>query len=73
MGWVMYRLGQHKEGLEFLQRAYAQRPDPEIAAHVGEVLWVKGRQQDAERVWRDSLKEHPDNDVLQTTIKRFMP
>jgi tetratricopeptide (TPR) repeat protein len=73
MGWVLYRQGQHKEGLEYLQRAFAQRPDPEIAAHVGEVLWVKGRQQEAEKVWRDSLGEHPDNDVLQGTMKRFIP
>jgi tetratricopeptide (TPR) repeat protein len=73
MGWVLYRQGQHKEGLEYLQRAFAQRPDPEIAAHVGEVLWAKGRQQEAEKVWRDSLKEHPDNDLLQGTIKRFLP
>jgi tetratricopeptide (TPR) repeat protein len=73
MGWVLYRQGQHKEGLEYLQRAYAQRPDPEIAAHVGEVLWAKGRQQEAEKVWRDSLKENPDNDVLQGTMKRFLP
>jgi len=73
MGWVLYRQGQHKEGLDYLQRAFAQRPDPEIAAHVGEVLWAKGRQQEAEKVWRDSLKEHPDNDVLQGTIKRFLP
>jgi len=73
MGWVLFRQGQHKEGLDYLQRAFAQRPDPEIAAHVGEVLWAKGRQQEAEKLWRDSLKEHPDNDLLQGTIKRYFP
>jgi tetratricopeptide (TPR) repeat protein len=72
MGWVHYRLGNHKEGLDYLQRAYTQRPDPEIAAHLGEVLWVKGRSADAEKVWRDSAQEHPDNELLQQTMKRFL-
>ncbi len=72
MGWVHYRLGNHKEGLDYLQRAYTQRPDPEIAAHLGEVLWVKGRSADAEKVWRNSAQEHPDNELLQQTMKRFL-
>jgi tetratricopeptide (TPR) repeat protein len=72
MGWVYYRLGNHQEGLTYLQRAYDQRPDPEIAAHLGEVLWVKGRQADAEKLWRDSVQEHPDNELLQETMKRFL-
>jgi tetratricopeptide (TPR) repeat protein len=72
MGWVQYRLGNHQEGLTYLQRAYDQRPDPEIAAHLGEVLWIKGRQADAEKVWRGSAQEHPDNELLQETMKRFL-
>ena len=40
MGWVLYRLGRNKEALDYLQRAFALRPDAEIAAHLGEVLWA---------------------------------
>jgi len=72
MGWVQFRMGNHKDGLDYLQRAYTQRPDPEIAAHLGEVLWVKGRPGDAEKVWRDSAQEHPENELLQGTMKRFL-
>jgi tetratricopeptide (TPR) repeat protein len=72
MGWVLYRLGDSKQALAYLQRAYTQRPDPEIAAHVGEVLWVRGQQQEAEKVWRDASKENPDNELLQATMKRYL-
>ena len=72
MGWVQFRMGNHKDGLDYLQRAYTQRPDPEIAAHLGEVLWVKGRPADAEKVWRSSAQEHPENELLQGTMKRFL-
>jgi tetratricopeptide (TPR) repeat protein len=73
MGWVYYRMGNPAEGLSYLERAYTARPDPEIAAHLGEVLWSKGRQSDAEKVWRSSQKEHPENELLQDTIKRYLP
>jgi tetratricopeptide (TPR) repeat protein len=73
MGWVLYRMGRGKEGLTFLQRAFKMRPDPEIAAHVGELLWATGQQGEALKVWREALKEHPTNEVLQSTIKRFNP
>jgi Flp pilus assembly protein TadD len=59
--------------LSFLQRAFKMRPDPEIAAHVGELLWATGQQGEALKVWREALKEHPTNEVLQSTIKRFNP
>jgi tetratricopeptide (TPR) repeat protein len=73
MGWVEYRLGNAGQGLQYLQRAFDQRPDPEIAAHLGEVLWAKGRKGDAEKVWRDSLRDNPDSEELQKVIKKFMP
>jgi tetratricopeptide (TPR) repeat protein len=73
MGWVEYRLGNHGQGLQYLQRAFDQRPDPEIAAHLGEVLWAKGRKGEAEKVWRDSLRDNPDSEELQKVIKKFMP
>lgn len=72
MGWVLYRLGQKKEGLDYLQRAFSLRPDPEIAAHLGEVLWVDGQRERAQKIWSEVLKEHPKNEVLQNTIKRFL-
>jgi tetratricopeptide (TPR) repeat protein len=73
MGWVLYRMGRNGEAIDYLQRAYMQRPDAEIAAHLGEVLWINGEQDRARKVWTDALKEHADNDSLQTTIKRFAP
>lgn len=73
MGWVLYRLGLHKEGLDYLQRAFKLRPDPEIAAHFGELLWVGGQREQAQKIWSDVLREHPDNEALKSTIKRFMP
>jgi tetratricopeptide (TPR) repeat protein len=73
MGWVEYRLGNHAQGLQYLQRAFDQRPDPEIAAHLGEVLWAKGRKGDAEKIWKDSLRENPDSEELQKVIKKFLP
>ncbi len=73
MGWVLYRQGQHKEGLDYLQRAFKLRPDPEIAAHFGELLWIGGQREQAQKIWSDVLKEHPKNEMLQNTIKRFVP
>jgi tetratricopeptide (TPR) repeat protein len=73
MGWVLFRMGRHAEALEYLQRAYLLRPDGEIAAHLGEVLWVSGKQDEARRVWAEALKEHGKNEALQNTIKRFAP
>lgn len=73
VGWVYFKMGNHEGGLDYLQRAFKRRPDPEIAAHLGEVLWVKGNRADAETLWRDALKAHPDNDVLRDTVKRFLP
>ncbi len=73
MGWVLYRMGKNEQALEFLRKAYAARPDPEIAAHLGEVLWVAGERREAEKVWLEAAKKTPDNDALNSTIKRFKP
>lgn len=72
MGWVLYRQGNHAEGLDYLKRAFAQRQDPEIAAHLGEVLWAQGKKNEAEQVWREALKSHPDNEELRGTVKKFL-
>ena len=73
MGWVEYRMGRLAASLDFLQRAFRQRQDPEIAAHLGEVFWAKGQKQEAERVWRDSLRDNPENEELKKTIRKFLP
>jgi len=73
MGWLMYRLGKHTQALEYLRKAYTARPDPEIAAHLGEVLWVAGERSEAEKIWLEAAKVTPGNDALKSTIKRFKP
>jgi len=75
MGWVLYRLGQHREALDYLQRAYVLRHDAEIAAHLGEVLWADGQHARAQRIWTDALKnkDHAKNPLLRSTIKRHAP
>lgn len=72
LGWVYYRMGNLSEGLNYLNLAFASRPDPEIAAHLGEVLWVKGAKEDAEKVWRSALEANPGNEMLLDTMKRLM-
>lgn len=71
MGWVHYRLGNHQQALEYLQRAFDMLKDPEIAAHLGEVLWVSGRREEANRVWEQGLAENPDHELLRAVIERF--
>ncbi|MDO8988309.1 MAG: tetratricopeptide repeat protein [Sideroxyarcus sp.] len=73
MGWGNYLLGNLDKSLEFLNKAYAANPDPEIAAHLGEVLWVRGDQEGARKVWTDSVKTHPDSEALKAVMKRFIP
>src|SRR2546428_703621 len=71
LGWVQYREGDLKGAAETLRRAYGGRPDAEIGAHLGEVLWVMGDRNEANRIWQESLKSAPDNETLQKTIKRL--
>jgi tetratricopeptide (TPR) repeat protein len=71
MGWVQYRLGNHDLAIEYLERALTKRQDAEIAAHLGEVLWVTGQKARAQEVWEQALQEHPDNDVLLDTVKKL--
>lgn len=71
MGWVQFRLGKLKEAEDSLRRAYVLRPDPEIAVHLGEVLWVKGQKADAQKLWRDAKTKDPLNDTLKTTLARL--
>jgi tetratricopeptide (TPR) repeat protein len=73
LGWVLYRQGDLSGALAQLERAYAQRPDPEIAAHLGEVLWALGRRDDARLTLRNAQQKYPANEVLADAVKRFSP
>jgi tetratricopeptide (TPR) repeat protein len=73
LGWVQYREGDVKGAATTLRRAYGGRPDAEIGAHLGEVLWVLGERDEAQRIWREALEAGPENETLQKTIKRFQP
>ena len=73
MGWVLYRQGDLPGALTYLERAKSKRDDPEIAAHLVEVLWALGRHGDARRVWFEAQKKDPANEALGETIKKFMP
>ena len=71
LAWVEFRLGRREESVRLLQDAYRQRPDVEIAAHLGEVLWSLGRQDEAQRVWREALARDKTNEVLGETLRRL--
>jgi uncharacterized protein HemY len=71
MGWAMFKLGRHAEAEAYLRRAMAERPDAEIAAHLGEVLWAKGDRDRAQEIWQSQLKVTPDNVLLLETVRRL--
>jgi Flp pilus assembly protein TadD len=73
MGWGQYLSGNLDKSLEFLNKAFTANPDPEIAAHLGEVLWKRGDRDGARKVWTDSAKANPDNEALKAVMKRFIP
>ncbi len=73
MGWVLYRLGRLDEAVSYLQQALELRNDPEIAAHLGEVLWVMGDKDAAREVWDTALQATPTDDRLLKVIERFQP
>lgn len=73
VGWVRYRQGDLPGALDALQRAYALRPDAEIAAHLGEVLWMKGRRDEAQALWRKASERFPDSEVLKSVRRKFVP
>ena len=71
MGWVLFRQGELEQALGHLKRAYALRPDAEIAAHLAEVLWSMGRQPEAEVLLKEAGEKHPGSDILLKTIQRL--
>jgi tetratricopeptide (TPR) repeat protein len=72
LGWVHYRMGDINQGLSYLRQAFAMNPDPEIAAHLGEVLWMQGMKDEAKEIWQTALKNHPGNEALIGVMKKFM-
>jgi Flp pilus assembly protein TadD len=71
MGWALFRLGRLQEAETYLRCALAERPDAEIAAHLGEVLWAKGDRDMARAIWQPQLESNPDNAVLKETVRRL--
>lgn len=71
MGWVYYRLGDLARARDYLERAYKLKPEAEVAAHLGEVMWAQGERDAARRLWREYQKKEPDNETLKATLARF--
>jgi tetratricopeptide (TPR) repeat protein len=71
VGWVNYRKGKLERAVEFLKLAYEKRPDAEIAAHLGEVLWVAGQHDQASALWRAAHDRDPNNEILVETLARL--
>lgn len=71
LGWLRYRQGRPDEALPYLQQAYELFPDQEIAAHLGEVLWTLGQQEEARRIWRQGLANQPDSRKIPETVLRL--
>jgi tetratricopeptide (TPR) repeat protein len=71
LGWLEYRAGKADEALKWLRQAYVSRPDTEIAAHLGEVLWSTGQKDEATRIWREGQTRDPANETLKETLKRL--
>ncbi len=71
MGWVHFRMGNFARSRELLERAYALRPEAEIGAHLGEVLWAMGEHDAARRIWRQVRADEPDNETLSATLARL--
>ncbi|MBS0339272.1 MAG: tetratricopeptide repeat protein [Proteobacteria bacterium] len=71
LGWVEFRRGNTQEATRILEAAYKQRPDPEIGAHLGEVLWTSGQRDRAMAIWKEALQADAENETLQETLKRL--
>lgn len=71
MGWLQYRMKDYKQSIITLRQALSVRADPEIAAHLGEVLWAAGQKDEAQQVWDSALKDNPGHEVLTGTVHKF--
>jgi tetratricopeptide (TPR) repeat protein len=73
LGWVNFRMGETGEALKHLHTAYSARPDPEIAAHLGEVLWSAGQHDEAQKIWKEALTENPNHETLLAVMQKHQP
>ncbi|EDN68923.1 TPR domain containing protein [Beggiatoa sp. PS] len=73
MGWVLYKQGNYADAIAYLRKAQAKQADPEIAAHLGEVLWNSGDRQSAGLVWETALSDFPNDEKLQEVVRQFLP
>lgn len=73
LGFIRFKLGQQAEALPLLQRAWELQPDPEVAAHLGELLWLMGRRDEAGNVWREGLVLEPQNPQIGRLQEQYRP
>lgn len=73
MGWLQYRMGHLIQARRYLERAYSEFQDAEVAAHLGEVLWKQGQHEAARQIWQGALADNPDHPVLRETVDRLDP
>lgn len=71
LGWVYYRLGDLEKAEKYLREAIAIQEDAEFVAHLGEVLWERGKREEAIEVWRKGMEQHGDNELLLDTLRRY--
>ena len=71
-GWVLFRRGKYKDAREYLERAYEQFPDAEVAAHLGEVMWKMGDEEAARELLQEAYRRDPADPTLRETIRRLM-
>lgn len=71
LGWVHYRMGKLEEAERWLRQAHARMPDQEIAAHLGEVLWIRGQRREARALWREAFAKDPEGAILRETLRRL--
>jgi predicted Zn-dependent protease len=71
LGWALHRMGENRDALEWLTRAFAEEKDAEIAAHLGETLWALGQQTQARAIWDQALENDPDHRYLLNTLRRY--
>lgn len=73
LGWALYRLKRYDEAIKFIRQALDKQPDPEAAAHLGEVLWMNGQHKAARQVWEKASEQFPSDERLLKVIQRFLP
>lgn len=71
MGWLLFRQGRPDAALDYLRQAWEMMRDPEVAAHLGEVLWVLGQKDEARAIWREGLALEPDSQLVTDTVQRL--